>query len=182
MENDLDARKVAEHRSDTTKAKIAANTKISLDDLFSKIQAGDLKELGVIVKADTFGSVEAIRDSLVKLSTDKVKLKVIHTAAGGITESDVLLASASQAIIIGFNVRPETKARQLAEANHVEIKTYSIIYETIDDWLAGKEEGRAFLGSCRSAPNLQRAKNWYRCWLRGGGWQDGPQRQCALAA
>lgn len=109
------------------------SSKASLEDLFAKVAAGDTKELKVIVKADVFGSTEAVRDSLIKLSTDKVKVKVILAAAGGITESDVMLANASHAIIVGFNVRPETKARQLAESEKIQIKTYNIIYELLDD-------------------------------------------------
>jgi translation initiation factor IF-2 len=99
-----------------------------------------------------FGSAEAIRDSLAKVSTDQVKVKIIHSGTGGITESDVLLAGASDAIIIGFNVRPETKARQLAEAEHVDIKSYSIIYELIDEiklamtGLLDKKKVEKFLG------------------------------------
>ncbi|MDR3608430.1 MAG: translation initiation factor IF-2 [Oligoflexia bacterium] len=129
------ARDVAENRIDKARAKATtAHTKASLEDLFAKISSGSVKELEIVLKGDVFGSVEAVRDSLVKLSNEKVKVKVIYAAPGGITESDVLLASASEhAIIIGFNVRPETKARQLAEAEHVEIKTYTIIYELLDD-------------------------------------------------
>jgi translation initiation factor IF-2 len=117
------------------RAKAAAPlaTKMSLEDLFSKVQTGDTKELAVILKADVFGSVEAVKESLLKASTEKVKIKVILAATGGVTESDVLLASASNAIIIGFNVRPETKARQLAEGEHIDVKCYNIIYELIDD-------------------------------------------------
>jgi translation initiation factor IF-2 len=150
---DADAREVARNRVDKARAKVSAPAgRASLDDLFAKIQAGSIKELGVILKADAFGSVEAIRDSVQKLSTDKVKVKVIHAAAGGITESDVLLATASGALIIGFNVRPETKARQLAEAEHIEIKCYNIIYELIDDvknsmtGLLDKKKVEKFLG------------------------------------
>jgi translation initiation factor IF-2 len=87
----------------------------------------------VILKADVFGSVEAVKDSLLKQATDKVKVKVVLAAAGGITESDVMLANASDAIIIGFNVRPETKARAIAESEGIQIKTYNIIYELLDD-------------------------------------------------
>lgn len=150
---DADARKIAEHRVDQNRARAAApGGKVSLDDLFSKIQAGDMKELPVVLKADVFGSVEAVRDSLVKLSTEKVKVNVIHSAAGGITESDVLLASASNAVIIGFNVRPETKARQLAESEHVDVKCYGIIYELLDEvkkamtGLLEKKKVEKFLG------------------------------------
>ncbi|MBI2711303.1 MAG: translation initiation factor IF-2 [Bdellovibrio sp.] len=148
------ARKIVENRVDKTRAKAMAtgNTKVSLEELFSKIQTGTVKELNVILKADAFGSAEAIRDSLVKLSTEKVKVKPILCSPGGITESDVLLGSASSAIILGFNVRPETKARQIAEAEHVEIKCYSIIYELLDDvkkamtGLLDKKKVERFLG------------------------------------
>ncbi len=150
---EADARKIAENRAEQARAQIAGSKgNVSLDQLFSKIQSGDLKELNVILKADVFGSVEAVRDSLVKLSNEKVKVKVIHAAPGGITESDVLLAGASDAIIIGFNVRPETKARQIAEAEHVDIKCYSIIYELIEDvktamvGLLEKKKVEKFLG------------------------------------
>ena len=148
---EADARAIAENRVDKSRAPISGG-KVSLDDLFAKIQAGNLKELPIILKADVFGSVEAVRDSLVKLSNDRVKVKVIHAAPGGVTESDVLLASASGAIILGFNVRPETKARQMAESNHIEIKSYSIIYELIDDvkkamvGLLDKKKVEKFLG------------------------------------
>jgi translation initiation factor IF-2 len=130
-----DARDIVKNRVDQARAKSAAPlaAKMSLEELFSKVQTGTTKELAVILKADVFGSVEAVKDSLVKASTEKVKIKVILSATGGITESDVLLASASNAIIIGFNVRPETKARQLAEAEHIDVKCYNIIYELIDD-------------------------------------------------
>jgi translation initiation factor IF-2 len=135
VKSEQDARKIAEHRKEQQKsaAQKPADTKVTLEKLFSKVQAGDLKELPVIIKTDVFGSAEAIKDSLLKIQSDKVKVKVIHTAAGSITESDVMLAYASNAIIIGFNVRPDTKALQLAESKGIEIKTYSIIYELIDD-------------------------------------------------
>ena len=151
--NDADARKIAENRLDKNRAKIAGEkAKMSLEDLFSKVQDGQIKELNVVLKGDVFGSVEAVRDSLIKSSTEKVKVKVIYSAPGGITESDVLLASASEAIIVGFNVRPDTKARQLAESEHVEVKTYGIIYELIDDvknamaGLLDKKKVEKFLG------------------------------------
>lgn len=154
--SDADARQIVQNRIEQSKANqtslgVAAG-KNSLEALFSKIQTGNLKELPIVLKADVFGSVEAIRDSLAKLSNEKVKVKVIHSAPGGITESDVLLASASNAIILGFNVRPETKARQVAESAHIEIKTYNIIYELIDDvklsmiGLLDKKKVERFLG------------------------------------
>ncbi|MBI5139792.1 translation initiation factor IF-2, partial [Candidatus Nomurabacteria bacterium] len=132
---EADATKIISHRKNFEKAKteLASQGKITLENLFSKIQAGTAKELTCILKGDTYGSIEAIRDSLEKTSTEKVKVKIIHTATGAINESDVLLASASSALIIGFNIRPDTKARVLAENEHVEIKCYSIIYELLDD-------------------------------------------------
>ncbi|MBZ4663506.1 MAG: infB [Caloramator sp.] len=128
------AREIAEIRKEKQREEMfAANAKVSLQDLFSQIKEGKVKVLNIIVKADVQGSVEAIRQSLEKLSNDEVKVKVIHGAVGAITETDVSLASASNAIIIGFNVRPDGMARQLAEKESVEIKTYRIIYEAIDD-------------------------------------------------
>lgn len=134
MTSDAEARSLASHRNDKIRAQNAAKTsKMTLEDLFSKVQQGNVKELPVVLKTDVFGSTEAVRDSLLKLATEKVKIKVLAASTGGITESDVMLASASNAIILGFNVRPETKAIKTAEAEHVDIKTYSIIYELIDD-------------------------------------------------
>ena len=107
--------------------------KVSLDDLFNQIQAGHVKDLNVVVKADVQGSVEALRGSLEKLSNESVRVRIIHTGAGAITESDVMLASASNAIIIGFNVRPEPVAKSVAETESVDIRMYSVIYSAIDD-------------------------------------------------
>ncbi len=133
VEDDATARALIDHRKGIVMAEKAIAGKVSLEDIFAKVQAGAIKELNVILKADVSGSVEAIRDSLLKLATEKVKVKVLFAAPGGITETDVMLAQASKAIILGFNVRPETNARKVAEAEHVEIKTYQIIYELIDD-------------------------------------------------
>jgi translation initiation factor IF-2 len=133
VKDDAAARDLIAHRKEKSLAEKSATSKVSLEDLFARAQAGATKELNIILKADVSGSVEAIRDSLTKLATEKVKVKVILANPGGITESDVMLANASKAIIVGFNVRPETTARRLAEAEHVEIKTYQIIYELLDD-------------------------------------------------
>jgi translation initiation factor IF-2 len=148
-----DAKIVIEQRINEQKAKAqAAHLRPTLDQLYAKLQAGEIKELSLILKGDVFGSVEALRESLEKLSNEKVQIKIIHSAAGGITESDIHLALASNAIIIGFNVRPETKARQFAEEKAVEIKCYNIIYELIDDvkkameGLLDKKESEKFLG------------------------------------
>ena len=112
---------------------INATTKVTLDNLFSKMEAGDLKVLNLIVKADVQGSVEAIKQSMEKLSNEEVVVKVIHAAAGAVTESDVTLAKVSNAIIIAFNVRPMPTAKDMAEKEEVEIKQYSVIYQAIDD-------------------------------------------------
>ena len=124
---------LVDHRLQLLREKNQKSSKSSLEDLFARAQAGETKELRIVLKADVFGSVEAVRESLLKQSTDKVKVKVLYSGTGGITESDVMLANASDALILGFNVRPETKARSIAESEQVEIKCYSIIYELLDD-------------------------------------------------
>ena len=108
-------------------------SKMSLDDLFSQIQAGNLKELNLIIKADVQGSVEAVKQSLVKLSNEEVVVKCIHGGVGAINESDVILASASNAIIIGFNVRPDAQAKATAEREGVDVRLYRVIYQAIED-------------------------------------------------
>ncbi len=108
-------------------------SKVSLEELYDQIKKGEIKELNVIIKADVQGSIEAVKEALKKISTDAVKVNVIHDAVGGITETDVNLAAASNAIIIGFNVRPGPKAQTLAEQEQVDIRTYSVIYDAIDD-------------------------------------------------
>jgi len=120
-------------------AELAQYKRITLDDLYSQIKAGTVKELGIIIKADVQGSVGALTGSLEKLSTSAVKLKVIHGGVGGITETDVLLASASNAIIIGFNVRPEPKAQALADRESVDVRLYTVIYDAIADVKAAME-------------------------------------------
>ena len=111
----------------------ATRHQMSLDDLFNQIQEGTLKELPIVVKADVQGSVEAVKQSLLKLSNDEIVVKVIHGGVGAINESDVSLAAASNAIIIGFNVRPDTTAKAVAEQEKVEIKLYNVIYQAIED-------------------------------------------------
>lgn len=128
------ARDMAEKRKEKQRAEhLHSSNKVSLEDLYSQIQEGKVKELGVIIKADVQGSVEAVKQSLEKLSTENVKIRVIHGAVGAITETDVILATASNAIIIGFNVRPDTNATNIAEKEKVEVKTYRIIYDAIED-------------------------------------------------
>src|SRR5216117_2435321 len=134
VQDDQKARQVAEHRrTKQREAEMAKTAKVSLDDLYQQIQTGAVKELKVVLKADVQGSVEATSDALRRLSTDDVRLNVLHGSVGGITESDVLLASASNAVVIGFNVRPEPKAAALAEREGVDIRLYTIIYEALND-------------------------------------------------
>lgn len=128
------ARNMAELRKQKIKADShQASNRVSLEDLYSQIQEGKVKELAIVVKADVQGSVEAIRQSLEKLSTNDVKVRVIHGAVGAITETDVTLAAASNALVIGFNVRPDGNATVQAEKENIEIKTYRIIYDAIED-------------------------------------------------
>lgn len=133
--NDKEARNFAETFISQGRVKMLEETKskMSLDDLFTQIQAGNLKELGIIVKADVQGSVEAVKQSLVKLSNDEVVIKIIHGGVGAINESDVTLASASNAIIIGFNVRPDATAKEIAEREGVDLRLYRVIYNAIED-------------------------------------------------
>jgi translation initiation factor IF-2 len=111
----------------------ARDSGVTLDDLFKKIEGGQAKELALVLKADVQGSIEVLSDVVPPLSTDKVKIKVVHAATGNITEADVLLASASKAIVIGYNVKPNPKILDLAKKEEVEIRTYKIIYQLTDD-------------------------------------------------
>ena len=133
--NDKEARSFAETFIAQNKVKLLEDTKtkLSLDDLFTQIQEGSLKELGIVVKADVQGSVEAIKQSLLKLSNDEVVVKIIHGGVGAINESDVTLASASNAIIIGFNVRPDVTAKETADREGVDVRLYRVIYNAIED-------------------------------------------------
>ena len=135
FESEKEARSFSETFISESREKLLDDTrsKLSLDDLFSQIQAGNVKELNLIIKADVQGSVEAVKQSLVKLSNDEVVVKVIHGGVGAITESDVSLASASNAIIIGFNVRPDATAKSVAEREKVDIRLYRVIYQAIED-------------------------------------------------
>ena len=133
--NEKEARSFAETFISQGRMKMLdeTKTKMSLDDLFNQIQEGNLKELGIVVKADVQGSVEAIKQSLVKLSNDEVVVKIIHGGVGAINESDVTLAAASNAIIIGFNVRPDASAKETAEREGVDMRLYRVIYNAIED-------------------------------------------------
>lgn len=134
VNDDKTAKTIADKNKEISREKrLSQTTKISLDNLFEKISEEDVKELNIVVKADVKGSVEALNQSLLKLSTEEVKISVIHSGVGGINESDVTLASASNAIVIGFNVRPNINAIELAKTEDVEIRTYRVIYEIIND-------------------------------------------------
>jgi translation initiation factor IF-2 len=134
VEDEKKARQIALVRQQKQRlVEIAKQRKLTLDELYSKIKEGQIKELGIVIKGDVQGSVEAIRSALEGITHPEVKVRVIHAAVGGINESDVMLAAASNAIIIGFNVRPELKASQLAEKEGVDIRLYNIIYEAIDE-------------------------------------------------
>ncbi|MBQ3599700.1 MAG: translation initiation factor IF-2, partial [Lachnospiraceae bacterium] len=134
-ENDKEARNIAEAFIKQGREKLLADTKsrLSLDGLFSQIQAGNIKELNLIVKADVQGSVEAVKQSLLKLSNEEVAIRIIHGGVGAVNESDVSLASASNAIIIGFNVRPDATAKDMAETEKVDLRLYKVIYNAIED-------------------------------------------------
>ncbi len=133
-EDEKKARQIAMARQQKQRlAEMARAKKLTLDDLYAKIKEGEIKELNIIIKGDVQGSVEALREAFEQIAHPQVKVKVIHTSVGGINESDVMLAAASNAIIIGFNVRPESKAQQLAEREGVDIRHYNIIYVAIED-------------------------------------------------
>lgn len=139
VEEERKARQVAEFRMNRQRTAMSGMKKVTLEDLHSQIQEGAVKELNVVLKADVQGSAGAIVDSLEKLSTPAVKLRVIHSSVGAINETDVMLAAASNAIIIGFNVRPEPKAMELGQREGVDIRLYNVIYNIIDDIKAAME-------------------------------------------
>ena len=129
------ARELAEQRKQEKKDALNAPLakKVSLDDLFSQIQEGEVKDLNIIVKADVQGSVEAVKQNLEKISNEEVRVKVIHGGVGAINESDIMLASTSNAIVVGFNVRPDSAAKAMAERNHVDMRMYRVIYECMEE-------------------------------------------------
>ena len=132
VESDKDARTISETRQDQYRnEKLGANSHVSLDNLFQQIQEGEIKELNVVLKGDVQGSVQAVASSLLELSTDEVKINIIHQAVGGVTETDILLASASDAIVVGFNVHPTTEAVQAKETEGIDVRTYNVIYNLI---------------------------------------------------
>jgi translation initiation factor IF-2 len=142
VENERRARQLAQERSQRLKTEALARQqarKVSLEEVFEKAREGEVKELAIVLKADVSGSLEALQDEIAKVPQDQILVDVIHAAPGGITESDVMLAAASDAIIIGFNVRPLADARRAAEREGVEIRTYSVIYKVTEDLRAAME-------------------------------------------
>ncbi len=134
LADEKDARQVSEHRTQKQRSQELAKTnRLSLDSLFDRMQEGEIKDLNLILRADVHGSIEALRDSLIKLSNDEVNIQVVHAATGTITESDISLATVSDAIIIGFNVRPNPKVQAMATEEHVDMRFYNIIYNVIND-------------------------------------------------
>ncbi len=140
VKSEKDARTISKMRQDLYRSsKLGQNSRVSLDALFQQIQDGDIKELNVVVKGDVQGSVQAVSESLLNMSTDEVKINIIHQGVGSITETDILLASASQAIVVGFNVEPTPDAVQVKEIEGIDVRTYDIIYNLISDVGAAME-------------------------------------------
>ena len=134
VEDDRRARQISSIRQERQRSKqLAQSGRVTLDDLYRRISAGEVKDLNLVIKGDVHGSIQALWDSLSKLESEKVRLRLIHGSTGGITESDIMLASASNAIVIGFNVRPIPKAAELAEQEQVDVRLYTVIYEAISD-------------------------------------------------
>lgn len=134
VEDDRRARQISSVRQERQRSKqLAQSGRVTLDDLYRRISAGEVKDLNLVIKGDVHGSIQALWDSLSKLESEKVRLRLIHGSTGGITESDIMLASASNAIVIGFNVRPIPKAAELAEQEQVDVRLYTVIYEAISD-------------------------------------------------
>lgn len=125
---------IAEHRVERKRNELIKSKKVSLDDLFNQIQAGSLKDLNIVIKADVQGSVEALKSSLLALNkNDEVRVSIVHSGVGAVNESDVMLASSSNALILGFNVRPDNNARKAATTENIDIRTYRVIYDAIHD-------------------------------------------------
>ena len=178
VESEKDAKAISDSRQEEHRQiQLGSHSHVSLEDLFQHIQEGEIKELNIIVKGDVQGSVQAVSDELNKLSTDEVKINVIHQAAGGITEPDILLASASNAIVVGFNVHPTTGAAQLKETEKIDVRTYNVIYNLISDVHSAMEGlldpevrevviGRAVVRDLFNVPRVGTAAGSYVNWGR----------------
>ena len=183
------ARDISEYREQKAReATLAKSSRVSLEGLAEQLKTAGMKELNVILKADVQGSVEVLGDLLGRLSNDKVRLKLLRSGIGAITETDVLLASASNAIIIGFNVRPERKAQELADQEKVDIRLHSIIYELQDEikramtGLARADDQRNLPGTRRCARNIPHPEGWDDCRLPRERWTDQARFRSAAAA
>lgn len=178
IDQEKDAKAISETRQvQHRKSQLSSHSHVSLDDLFQQIQEQEIKELNVIVKGDVQGSVEAVSESLVKLGTNEVKINIIHQAVGGITETDILLASASNAIVVGFNIRPTTEAMRAAELEGIDVRTYTVIYDLISDVTSAMEGlldpevrevviGRAVVRQLFKVPRVGTAAGSYVNWGR----------------
>ena len=133
VKDEKEGRAIADTRKDVIREQLKVTHKVSLDDLFERIKEGEIKDLNLVIKADGRGSIEALAQSLEKLDTEEVRINIIHSGAGGITENDIMLASASNGIVIGFNVRPNLNAIEVAKKEEVDVRTYRVIYEAIED-------------------------------------------------
>ncbi|WP_456455569.1 translation initiation factor IF-2 [Thermovibrio sp.] len=171
------ARKIAQKRQELAKeSALEKEKRVSLEDLFNQMKAGEVKELNVVLKADAQGSIEAIRKSLQELSTPEVKVNVIHAGVGPITENDIMLAAASNAIVVGFNVRPDSAARKAAEREKVDVRTYRVIYDIVDEikkameGLLEPEEKEVYLGSAevRATFKVPKVGTVAGCYVRDG--------------
>ncbi|WP_456397381.1 translation initiation factor IF-2 [Desulfurobacterium sp.] len=177
VKDEKTARKIAEKRQELAReSALEKEKRVSLEDLFAQIKEGEVKELNIVLKADAQGSIEAIRKSLEELSTDEVKVKIIHAGVGPITENDVLLAAASNAIIVGFNVRPDSAARKAAEREKVDMRTYRVIYDIVDEvkkamqGLLEPEEKEVYLGSAevRATFKVPKVGTVAGCYVKDG--------------
>ena len=177
VEDEKTARKIAQKRQELAReSALEKERRISLEDLFSKLQSGEVRELNVVLKADAQGSIEAIEKSLKELSSEDVKVRIIHSGVGPITENDIMLASASNAIVIGFNVRPDASARKAAEKEKVDVRTYRVIYEIVDQvkkamkGLLTPEEKEVYLGSAevRATFKVPKVGTVAGCYVKDG--------------
>ena len=178
VESEKDAKAISDSRQEEHRQiQLGSHSHVSLEDLFQHIQEGEIKELNIIVKGDVQGSVQAVSDSLNELNADEVKINVIHQAVGGITEPDILLASASNAIVVGFNVHPTTGAVQLKETEDIDVRTYNVIYDLISDVKSAMEGlldpevrevviGRAVVRDLFKVPRMGTAAGSYVNWGR----------------
>lgn len=176
VSQDLMKQVIDERKRKESDAMVKAASKISLDEVFGKIAEGNMKTLNLIIKGDVQGSVEAVKQSVSKLSNEEVQVKVIHSGAGAVTETDVMLADSSNAIILGFNVRPDTKAKALAERSKVDVRTYRIIYDLLDDMEAAlkgmlsPKYQEVYLGKCevRQTFKITGVGNIAGCYVQEG--------------